>query len=135
MIEEILADFEDCDDPTERFELLMELGDEAEPLDDKWKIEDFRVQGCTSNVWLIALPDEAQPSGLRFGADSDSHLVRGLATLLIHMVESRPAKEISEFDFVGQFDKLGLAKHLGQARSNGLRSMANRIQTLAKAKV
>ena len=132
MIEEIIADFEACDDATEQFELLMELGDEADPLDDQWKTEEFRVQGCTSNVWLMVKPSESNPSGIQFVADSDSHLVRGLATLLIHFVTPLDLDQIAQYDFVAQFDKLGLARHLGQARSNGLRSMAERIKSLAK---
>ncbi|QDV63022.1 SufE family protein [Crateriforma conspicua] len=132
MIDEIVQDIEDCDDPREQFELLIELGDQAESLDDKWKIENFRVQGCTSNVWLVALPDESSPSGLKFLADSDAHLVRGLVTLVLYLVKDKTAAEIAEYDFESKFDQLGLARHLSSARSNGLKSMADRVRQLSQ---
>ncbi|MEM9646452.1 MAG: SufE family protein [Planctomycetota bacterium] len=131
MIDEIVADIEECEDPREQFELLIELGDQAESLDDQWKIENFRVQGCTSNVWLVALPDESATSGLKFMADSDAHLVRGLVTLVLHLVKDKTLKEIAGFDFESKFDELGLARHLSSARSNGLKSMADRVRQLA----
>ncbi|TWT68191.1 SufE family protein [Crateriforma conspicua] len=132
MIDEIVQDIEDCDDPREQFELLIELGDQAESLDDKWKIENFRVQGCTSNVWLVALPDDSSPSGLKFLADSDAHLVRGLVTLVLYLVKDKTAAEIAEYDFESKFDQLGLARHLSSARSNGLKSMADRVRQLSQ---
>jgi len=131
MINEIVQDIEECEDPREQFELLIELGDQASPLEEKWKIENFRVQGCTSNVWLVALPDEDSPSGLRFLADSDAHLVRGLVTLVLHLVKDKSAAEIASYDFESKFDTLGLARHLSSARSNGLKSMADRVRQLA----
>lgn len=132
MIDEIVTDIEECDDPREQFELLIELGDQAEALDNQWKIENFRVQGCTSNVWVVALPDDTTPSQLKFMADSDAHLVRGLVTLVLHMVKDKTADEISGFDFESRFDELGLARHLSSARSNGLKSMADRVRQLAQ---
>ncbi len=131
MIDEIVADIEECEDPREQFELLIELGDQAEALDDKWKIENFRVQGCTSNVWLVALPEDDSPSGLKFMADSDAHLVRGLVTLVLHLVKDKTAEQIAAYDFETKFDELGLARHLSSARSNGLKSMADRVRQLA----
>ncbi|TWU67680.1 SufE family protein [Crateriforma conspicua] len=132
MIDEIVQDIEDCDDPREQFELLIELGDQAESLDDKWKIENFRVQGCTSNVWLVALPDDSSPSGLKFLADSDAHLVRGLVTLVLYLVKDKTADEIAAYDFESKFEQLGLARHLSSARSNGLKSMADRVRQLSQ---
>ncbi|WP_168565263.1 SufE family protein [Crateriforma spongiae] len=132
MIDEIVQDIEDCDDPREQFELLIELGDQAESLDDKWKIENFRVQGCTSNVWLVALPDDSSPSGLKFLADSDAHLVRGLVTLVLYLVKDKTAEEIAAYDFESKFEQLGLARHLSSARSNGLKSMADRVRQLSQ---
>lgn len=133
MIDEIVTDIEECEDPREQFELMIELGDHAEPLDKKWRVEEFRVQGCTANVWLVPQPSKTAPSGIHFLADSDSHLVRGLVTLVIHLIKDKTADEIAGYDFEAKFEKLGLARHLSSSRSNGLKSMANRVRQLAAA--
>ncbi len=131
MIEEIVTDIEECQDPRDQFELLIELGEQLEELEEKWKCEQFRVQGCTSNVWLVAIPDQKSRSGLSFKAGSDALLVKGLVALVLFLIRDLTASEIAGYDFEAKFDQLGLARHLSPSRSNGLKSMAERVRLLA----
>ncbi len=93
------------------------------------------MQGCASQVWLATAvkPDGAAGPVLTFIGDSDAHIVRGLIAILLALYSGKPAKEILSTDAVALFDKLGLREHLTPQRSNGFRSMVDRIRSDARA--
>jgi cysteine desulfuration protein SufE len=93
------------------------------------------VQGCASQVWLVThkKPDGAGGPVLTFEGDSDAHIVRGLIAILFALYSGKPAKEIAAIDALDVFARLGLRENLTPQRSNGLRSMIERIRAEAKA--
>ena len=130
-IEELLEDFEFLDSWEDRYRYIIELGDELEELDKGLRIEENRVQGCVSNVWLIASFDASSPPQISFRADSDSQLVRGLVSILIMLCNDQPAPTVLALDVEDLFTRLELRNHLSRSRSNGLFSMVKRIRVLA----
>jgi cysteine desulfuration protein SufE len=115
-----IEDIRECEDSTDRFDLIMELGDTLDPLDEKFKTEAYRVQGCTANVWLVPEFIAGEPPTVRFATDSDSTMVRGLAALLIWHVNDKPCAEVADFDFKQLADQFSLHQFLTPSRSNGL---------------
>jgi len=130
-IEELLEDFEFLDSWEDRYRYIIELGDELEDLDAELRVEENRVQGCVSNVWLIASFDASSPPQISFRADSDSQLVRGLVSILIMLCTDQPAQTVLALDVEDLFTRLELRNHLSRSRSNGLFSMVKRIRVLA----
>ena len=94
-----------------------------------------KVQGCASQVWLetTVRPNGAGGPALSFVGDSDAHIVRGLIAILFALYSGKTAKEILALDPFATFDRMGLREHLTPQRSNGLRSMVNRIRSDANA--
>ena len=130
-IEELLEDFEFLDSWEDRYRYIIELGDELEDLDAELRVEENRVQGCVSNVWLLASFDASSPPQISFRADSDSQLVRGLVSILIMLCNDQPAPTVLALDVEDLFTRLELRNHLSRSRSNGLFSMVKRIRVLA----
>ena len=130
-IEELLEDFEFLDSWEDRYRYIIELGDELEDLDAELRVEENRVQGCVSNVWLIASFDASSPPQISFRADSDSQLVRGLVSILNMLCNDQPAPTVLALDVEDLFTRLELRNHLSRSRSNGLFSMVKRIRVLA----
>ena len=128
-IDEIVSNFELLDDWEERYRYLIELGRLMEPLPDEAHSDVNKVQGCASQVWLQ--PD-VKPSGdqpvLHLLGDSDAHIVRGLVALLISLYSGKTAADALATDALGLFKELGLSEHLTPQRSNGVRSMVERIR-------
>lgn len=109
-IEELLEDFEFLDSWEDRYRYIIELGDELEDLEDELRVEENRVQGCVSNVWLIASFDASSPPQISFRADSDSQLVRGLVSILIMLCNNQPAPTVLALDVEGFIYSLGTAQ-------------------------
>jgi cysteine desulfuration protein SufE len=128
---EFIDDYEFLDDWEDRFRSLIELGDELPPLADELHAPEYLVQGCQSKVWLVGEVAPGDPPRLVFQADSDAKLVKGLVALLLLVYSNKTPREILDFDAEGLFKRLQLSKHLVPMRSNGLRSMVNRIRQLA----
>ena len=99
------------------------------------RTETNKVQGCASQVWLgtKVRPNGAAGPTLSFVGDSDAHIVRGLIAILFALYSDKPAAEILNADAVELFNKLGLREHLTPQRSNGFRSMVERIRSDARA--
>jgi cysteine desulfuration protein SufE len=131
-VSELLSTFELFDDWEERYRYIIELGDELDPLPAEHKVEENRVQGCQSNVWLIADVQPGDPAVVDLAADSDSQIVRGLIAILMSVYNHRTPQEILAFDIRGLFEKLGLSQHLSRSRANGFFSMVNRIRSIAE---
>ncbi|MBV8849351.1 MAG: SufE family protein [Methylobacteriaceae bacterium] len=135
-IHEILENFELLDDWEERYRYLIELGRTLEPLPEEAHNAANKVQGCASQVWLETKVTGEAAAGepiLHFRGDSDAHIVRGLVALTLALYSDRPANEIAGTDATPVFERLGLQQHLTPQRSNGLRSMVERIKAEARA--
>jgi cysteine desulfuration protein SufE len=134
-IDEILENFALLDDWDDRYRYIIELGRTLPPLPDRARIDANKVQGCASQVWLET---QVRPNGkdgpvLTFIGDSDAHIVRGLVAILFALYSGKPAREILSIDALALFDRMGLREHLTPQRSNGLRSMVERIRAEAQA--
>mgnify|MGYP001758509444 CR=1 FL=1 len=111
----------------QRARLLMQWGERLEPLSEAERGDDQRVQGCESNVWLVA---DRRDGRWHFRAYSDARLLRGLLALLLVRVDGLPADELSAIDLPGWFEQLGLGRQLSPSRSNGLNAVLRRMQEL-----
>ena len=131
-IDEISSTFADLDDPEDQLQYVIELGRSLSGLPQEFKTEQNRVQGCQSNVWLVARPGGEHPPVLRFEADSDAVIVRGIVAVLLAAFSGRTAQEILEYPIQAIFERLQLTRFLSPMRSNGLHSMVLRIQSLAR---
>lgn len=134
-INEILDNFELLEEWDDRYRYIIELGRGLTPLPDGARTDSNKVQGCASQVWLQTdiRPNGPDGPALTFVGDSDAHIVRGLIAILFALYSGKPAKEILSLDPFATFDQLGLREHLTPQRSNGLRSMVNRIRADAGA--
>ena len=131
LIEELIENFEFLDDWEDRYRYIIEMGRKLTPMDDALKTETSRVQGCTSQVWLVCNVDESKPVRLSFTADSDAHIVRGLVAILLMIFSNRTAQEIKALDIKDILTRLEFEQHLSPNRANGLFAMVKRIQATA----
>lgn len=130
--EELIDDFEFMETKEERLKLIVELGRELPEFPDELRRDEFKVQGCQSQVWLVPkVVAEEGTKRILFQADSDAHIVKGLVGILVMLLSGKTPQEILDFDLRGLFDRLKLEKHLVPARSNGLHSMVRRIHEIA----
>ncbi len=127
--EELLETFSMLSDWEERYQLVIDLGQELPHMDEALKNEQTRVLGCTSQVWLS--PDSKEGEPFSFLGDSDAHIVRGLIAILRIAYCGRSPQEAVAFDIEGFFEQLGLQEHLSPNRRNGFFSMVERIKALA----
>jgi cysteine desulfuration protein SufE len=128
-IDEIISNFELLDEWEERYRYLIELGRLMEPLPDEAHSDANKVQGCASQVWLQTHVDSSNGKPvLRLLGDSDAHIVRGLVALLLSLYNGKTAAEALSTDALALFKELGLSEHLTPQRSNGVRSMVERIR-------
>jgi cysteine desulfuration protein SufE len=134
-IDEIIDNFELLDEWDDRYRYVIELGRTLAPLADAAHNEANKVRGCASQVWLLThvKPNGAAGPTLSFEGDSDAHIVRGLIAILFAVYSGKPAREILSTDALALFDRLGLRENLTPQRSNGLRSMVERIRRDAEA--
>ncbi len=120
------------DDWEDRYRYLIELGQALPKLDESERTDANKVNGCISQVWLVAEPSA---EALHLKGESDAMIVQGLVAVLLALYSDRPMQEIAETDAIALFDELGLREHLTSQRSNGLVAMVNRIRTEARARL
>jgi cysteine desulfuration protein SufE len=134
-IAEIEDNFALLDQWDDRYRYVIELGKTLPPLPAADHVEANKVQGCASQVWLIVhkKPNGAGGPVLSFEGDSDAHIVRGLVAILFALYSGKSARAILDIDALDVFGRLGLRENLTPQRSNGLRSMIERIRAEAKA--
>jgi cysteine desulfuration protein SufE len=132
-VNELIDEFDFLDDWEERYRHVIELGKALEPLGESERNDTNKVQGCVSQVWLVSEVAPGEPPRLHFRADSDAHIVRGLAALLIRLLSDRSAKDILALDVKAVFEAIGMADNLSAQRSNGLIAMIARIRAVAEA--
>ncbi len=127
--DEIIEEFSGFDDWMDRYQLLIDLGNEQEPLDDKYKTESNLIDGCQSRVWLQA---DYEDGRIHFRAESDALIVKGIVALLIRVLSDRTPQEILHADLYF-IEEIGLKEHLSPTRSNGLVAMVKQIRMYALA--
>lgn len=134
-IEDIIDSFSLLDEWDDRYRYVIELGRTLAPLPESARTEANKVQGCASQVWLVAdvQQDQQGEPMLSFIGDSDAHIVRGLVAILLALYSGKPARDVLAADALALFDQLDLSEHLTPQRSNGVRSMVERIRTDARA--
>jgi len=134
-IEEIIDNFALLDDWDDRYRYVIELGRSLDPLPDQARSDANKVQGCASQVWLDTRIEPNGQAGpvLTFRGDSDAHIVRGLIAILFALYSGKPAREILDTDAIAVFERLALREHLTPQRSNGFRSMVERIKADARS--
>ena len=134
-IDEIIDNFALLEEWDERYRYVIELGRGLAPLAEHDRSASNKVQGCASQVWLATTvrPNGAGGPLLAFAGDSDAHIVRGLIAILFAIYSGKHARDILSTDAVDVFNRLGLREHLTPQRSNGFRSMVERIKSDARA--
>ena len=136
--DEIIEEFSGFDDWMDRYQLLIDLGNEQEPLDEKYKIEQNLIDGCQSRVWLQAdLVEKKNDEGevknvIHFQAESDALIVKGIVALLIRVLNDSTPQEILDTDLYF-IEQIGLKEHLSPTRSNGLLAMVKQMRMYALA--
>jgi cysteine desulfuration protein SufE len=146
--DEIIEEFSGLDDWMDRYQLLIDLGNEQEPLDEQYKTESNLIDGCQSRVWLVASASPAPSEGgesssppseglgeavlLHFQAESDALIVKGIVSLLIRVLNDSTPQEILDADLYF-IDEIGLREHLSPTRSNGLLAMIKQMRMYAMA--
>lgn len=128
--DEIIEEFSGFDDWMDKYQLLIDMGNDLAPLEEQYKVESNLIEGCQSRVWLTAEEDEA--GLLTFGAESDALIVKGIVALLLRVFSGHTPQEILDADlyFV---QEIGLSEHLSPTRSNGLLAMIKQIKFYALA--
>ncbi|KIP58178.1 MULTISPECIES: SufE family protein [Prevotella] len=127
--DEVIEEFSDFSDWMDKYQLLIDLGNEQEPLDNKYKTESNLIDGCQSRVWLQA---DYVDGKIIFTAESDALIVKGIIALLIRVLSGHTPQEILAADLYF-IDKIGLKEHLSPTRSNGLLAMVKQIRMYALA--
>ena len=127
--DEIIEEFTGFDDWMDKYQLLIDLGNDQEPLDEQYKVEQNLIDGCQSRVWLQA---DYEDGVIRFTAESDALIVKGIIALLIRVLSGHTPQEILDADLYF-IEKIGLKEHLSPTRSNGLLAMVKQMRMYALA--
>ena len=136
--DEIIEEFDGLDDWMDRYQMLIDLGNDQEPLDEKYKVEQNLIDGCQSRVWLQADyvkeqdADGQERNVIRFTAESDALIVKGIVALLIRVLSGHTPQEILDADLYF-IERIGLKEHLSPTRSNGLLAMVKQMRMYALA--
>lgn len=127
--DEVIEEFADLTDWMDKYQLLIDLGNEQEPLDERYKTEGNLIDGCQSRVWLQA---DWRDGAIYFSAESDALIVKGIIALLIRVLSGHTPDEILAADLYF-IDRIGLKDHLSPTRSNGLLAMIKQMRVYALA--
>ena len=135
--DEIIEEFSGFDDWMDKYQLLIDLGNEQEPLEEKYKTEQNLIDGCQSRVWLVADLVEGgkwnvDGKVIHFKAESDALIVKGIVSLLIRVLSDHTPQEILDADLYF-IEEIGLKEHLSPTRSNGLVAMVKQMRVYALA--
>ncbi len=127
--EEIIAEFDVFDDWLDKYDYLIELSNDLPIMDPRYKTNEYLINGCQSKVWLKS---DLVDGKVRFTADSDAIITKGIVSLLIRVLSDRDPAEIMDTDLVF-IDRIGLRENLSPTRSNGLLSMVKQMKLYALA--
>ena len=127
--DEIIEEFSELDDWMDRYQLLIDMGNELAPMDEKYKVDENLIDGCQSRVWIHCTKDGEK---LHFTAESDALIVKGIISLIIRVFDNQTPQDIlnTELYFI---EEIGLTEHLSPTRSNGLLAMIKQIRIYALA--
>ena len=128
--DEIIEEFSEIEDWMDRYQLIIDLGEEGDVLPASEKNESNLIDGCQSRVWIVC--DQQADGTLVFRGESDALIVKGLVCLLLRVVNGHTPEEIRDADLYF-IPKIGLAENLSPTRSNGLLAMIKRIKAYAVA--
>lgn len=127
--DEVIEEFSELEDWMDRYQLLIDLGNDMPPLEDRYKTEANLIEGCQSRVWLQADLVEGK---VQFKAESDALIVKGIVSLLLRILSEHTPDEILENELYF-IDEIGLKEHLSPTRSNGLLAMVKQMRMYALA--
>ena len=127
--DEIIEEFVELEDWMDRYQLLIDMGEEQEPLPDGEKTEQNLIDGCQSRVWIVC--DRGADGRLTFRAESDALIVKGIVSLVIRVFSGHTPQVILDADLYF-IPRIGLTEHLSPTRSNGLLAMIRQIRNYAK---
>ncbi len=127
-IETLIENFKVLEDWEDKYQYLIDLGEKLPALDEKYKTDEFKVNGCQSQVWLVP---EINGDKIIFRGDSDAVMVRGIIAVLLAIYENKSVQEIKKIEVEEIFVKLGLGEHLSSSRRNGMMSMVDKIRFYA----
>lgn len=125
----IIEEFDDFDDWMDRYQLLIDLGSDLKPIDERYKTNDYLIDGCQSRVWVYP---ELCDGKMYIQAESDALIVKGIVALLVRVFNGQTPDDILNADLYF-IDRIGLKDHLSPTRSNGLLSMVKQIRLYALA--
>ena len=128
-LEEVVDNFSFLDDWEDRYGYLIEIGNDLVPMETTDMVDENKVQGCASQVWLKSYEDQGL---IHFNGMSDAHIVRGLVAIALLIFSGKTPAEILKIDEAQTFEAIGLAEHLTPQRANGLKSMVQRIKAIAQ---
>ncbi|AEV96621.1 Fe-S metabolism protein SufE [Niastella koreensis] len=127
--DELVEEFSLFDSWDDKYEYIIDMGKKLAPLEDEYKLDENRVRGCQSTVWLVS---EYNNGIIRFKADSDAIITKGLVSMLIRVLSNHTPDEIIEAE-LGFIQKIGMTTHLAQTRANGLLAMVKQMKNFALA--
>ena len=127
--DEVIEEFEGFDDWMDKYQMLIDLGNDLAPLDEQYKNNQNLIDGCQSRVWLQC---DYADGKLHFQAESDALIVKGIIALLIRVLNDHTPQEILDADLYF-IEQIGLKDHLSPTRSNGLLAMVKQIRMYALA--
>jgi len=131
-LDDIVDVFEMLGDWDARYQYLVELGEELQPMPEAERIEDNRVKGCMSQVWVYAFPDPKDPERIRFHGDCDTATIKGVVALLVKLASDKTIAELDELDVDEVFERLDLDDHLSPNRHVGVYAMVQMMKAQAR---
>lgn len=135
-IDRVITAFEMMPSWQDRYRLIIDMGRKLPELPEEHYADSNMLDGCMSNVWMTAEHDEStDPPVMRFQADSDSQIVKGLIAIVFEVFNNRPPDEVVTTDIEPVFQQLELEQHISGGRRNGLSSMIRRVRELAQAEL
>ncbi|AGA34613.1 Sulfur acceptor protein SufE for iron-sulfur cluster assembly [Thioalkalivibrio nitratireducens DSM 14787] len=134
-LDEVVETFELLGDWDQRYQYLVELGQRLPPLPENARLEENRVKGCMSQVWVKAYRDPDQEGRIRYHGDCDTSIIKGVLTLLIQIADGRRVEAIEELDVDEFFERLRLGDHLSPNRHVGVYAIVDLMKTQARALV
>jgi cysteine desulfuration protein SufE len=124
---ELIDEFSVFDDWMDKYQYIIDLGNDLAPFDEMKRTKDRIIEGCQSQVWLDASYDG---NVMHFEADSDAIITKGIIAMLIRVLDNEKPEEIAKCDF-HFINEIGLYEHLSPTRSNGLASMVKKMKMAA----
>jgi len=131
--EEVIDNFEFLEDWDARYAYLVELGEKLPPLDEAHRVEENRVKGCMSKVWVCPVASERNPGRIDYVGDCDTAVIKGVLALLIGLMSDRTPEEVEAVDLDGLFEELKLAEHLSPNRHFGIFAVVELMKAQARA--